>query len=389
MDLDFFRNLPPEITIDTLSRLPIRTIIRCRLVCKSWRNLIQTREFADSHLSKSASGIVITSGFSRYLEIYEFVDELDLESHELHYNPVTEFNCDNFIESFELQSSAKGLLFFGVVESEPSALHICNPLTREFIQLPNYEVVYSLPTLVNCGFGVSKITGQYKVVRIVHECICDPHTFKLLKYTNCVCHVYTLGTGTWRKIAPGAPFGSDWYSVGVFLNGSLYWLVTDFEGYNLISCFDLETEIFSTFPPPSLLKRERRPGGLELVALGDYLCVCDNTSDDEIVMWLMKECGDEKSWTKDFVVRISDSDFLRGYGGSCEIAYPIKVFKDGDILMVLSDLYIFYYSNKTKTTTPVYMLGVYEDIGGLKALLHSSSFLSLETSFPIENVRPF
>ncbi|KAL7156019.1 hypothetical protein ABFS83_03G114800 [Erythranthe nasuta] len=102
-------------------------------------------------------------------------------------------------------------------------------------------------------------------------------------------------------------------------------------------------------------------------------------------MWLMKECGDGKSWTKDFVVRKSDSDFLRG----CEIVYPIKVFKDGDILMVLSDLYIFYYSNKTKTTTPVYMLGVYEDIGGLKALLHSSSFLSLESSFPMENVRLF
>ncbi|KAL7156017.1 hypothetical protein ABFS83_03G114800 [Erythranthe nasuta] len=99
----------------------------------------------------------------------------------------------------------------------------------------------------------------------------------------------------------------------------------------------------------------------------------------------MKECGDGKSWTKDFVVRKSDSDFLRG----CEIVYPIKVFKDGDILMVLSDLYIFYYSNKTKTTTPVYMLGVYEDIGGLKALLHSSSFLSLESSFPMENVRLF
>ncbi|KAL8059798.1 hypothetical protein ABFX02_03G110300 [Erythranthe guttata] len=383
MNIDFFRYLPLEIIIEILSRLPIRTIVTCKSVCKTWRNLIQTRAFVDSHLSKSSSGVV-TCKISRYFKIFEFVDELDLDHHNRHYIPVTEFRCNKFMESSQLEGSANGLLFLRSIIN-CNNLYICNPITREYIQLPYAGIFSSFSVLVTYGFGVSKITGRYKVVRVLQECILHPDTMGVVRITKCVCHVHTIGTGIWRSIAPSAMLEHDCFSTAVFINGSLHWLVTDLQkGFKSISCFDLETEIFSTFSPPRLMGRSENRTEFRLVSLGEYLCVCDNTREDEIVIWLMKEYGDEKSWTRGFVVR-KTLEFLRGNFELPNFVCPIKVFKNGDMLMAWFQLYMVHYSHKTKDTTRIDVFGPYEYDNDI--LLHTSSFLSLKSCFPIENVR--
>ncbi|KAI3464427.1 hypothetical protein Pfo_021090 [Paulownia fortunei] len=252
----------------------VRTIISFKCVCKSWLNLLETHKFAKSRLSKSVPRLVIYQS-DRYLKIFEFEDELNLEHHELHYNPVTEFDSRAFIS---LPHAAIG------IEGSANGLHSWN-----------------------------------------------------------------------RIIAPGAPLEYNCRSIGAFLNGNLHWLVADLKCSYWISCFDLETELFSTFSPPPPLRRSGRfLGGL--VACGECLCLYDNTSDDEIVFWLMKEYGVEKSWTKEFVIsKIPDLA-----GESYEVVYPIKVFKDGDIWMSWEDSCLFYY-NKTKL---ILRIDMYETMNG-------------------------
>ncbi|KAL7156004.1 hypothetical protein ABFS83_03G113600 [Erythranthe nasuta] len=378
--------LPPEITINILSRLPVRTVITCKLVCKSWLELLETHEFAKSHLSKSVPGLVVYQ-YDNYIKTFEFEDdELDLERHGLHYNQVTKLDRRAFITSphaaIGIQGSSNGCLFLREINTQPNALYICNPTTREYIELPNEGFVYRYPTMVTYGFGVSKITGQYKVVNVYHECERDPHMQVLLRIPKSFCRVYTLGTGKWRSVSPSAPLVYNCRSIGAFLNGNLHWLISDLTGSSWISCFDLETEIFSTFlPPPPLRSSGGFLGGL--VNLGGDLCLCDNSSDDEIVIWLMKEYGDEKSWKKEFVIsKRPDFD-----GESYEVVYPIKVFKDGDILMSWQDFHLFYYSNKTRTVGIIDMLEFGNS--GIDSMLYTSSFLSLESCFPMENVRSF
>lgn len=215
------------------------------------------------------------------------------------------------------------------------------------------------------------MTRQHKVVRVHHECIRDPQTHALLSIPNSVCKVYTHGNSLAYSCR----------SIGAFLNGNLHWLVSDLKGSRWISCFDIEMETFSAFSPPLVLPgRERLLEGL--VALGDCLCICDNTSEDEIVIWSMKEYGNEKSWTKEFVIS-KIPDFA---GESYEVVYPIKVFEDGDILMIWDDLYLFYYSNKTKTAAKIDMWGL-KNAGRMDAMLHTStSFMSLK-SLVMENVK--
>ncbi|KAL2231923.1 F-box protein At3g07870-like [Sesamum indicum] len=388
MSQEFFTYLPSELIINILSRLPIRTIISCKSVCKSWLNLLDTPEFAKSHLSISVPGLILYESrrHLEYLEIFEFEDELDLEAHELHYNPVTEISSREFINEehpgLGIQGSANGLVCFRKIGQHPETVYVCNPITRDYIQLPTPGTIWHYPTIVTYGFGASKTSGQHKVVRIYHECRRDPDNHKLLGIPKSECWVYTLGTGSWRRIAPGPKLEYNCRSTGAFLNGNLHWLVTDLEGSDWISCLDLETEVFSTLsPPPDIPERRGFLG--DLTVLGDCLCMCDNTSDDEIVIWLMKEYGVEKSWTKEFVI----SKVPNYAGESYEVVYPIKIFKDGDILMAWQDFYLFYHSLKNKTTANVDIPKLHTTYNK-EAMLHTPTFLSLR-SFAMENVCSF
>ncbi|KAL0314221.1 UNVERIFIED_CONTAM: hypothetical protein Sangu_2266500 [Sesamum angustifolium] len=97
----------------------------------------------------------------------------------------------------------------------------------------------------------------------------------------------------------------------------------------------------------------------------------------------MKEYGVEKSWTKEFVIRK-----LPDYAGeSYEVVYPIKIFKDGDIMMAWDDFHLFYHSIKNKTTASVDIAAL-QTAGCIAAMLHTPTFLSLK-SFAMENVRSF
>ncbi|CAI9303940.1 unnamed protein product [Lactuca saligna] len=52
-------NLPVELMVDILSRLPVKTIIHCKCVSKKWLDLISDSYFANLHLHKSPSSLMI------------------------------------------------------------------------------------------------------------------------------------------------------------------------------------------------------------------------------------------------------------------------------------------------------------------------------------------
>lgn len=165
------------------------------------------------------------------------------------------------------------------------------------------------------------------------------------------------------------------------MNGKLHWLVFDLNGFLSIYIFDLETEVFSSFvsPPPS--EPDYR-GGLSLRALEDCLCLCDDSAEEAVIIWLMKEYGDEKSWAKEFVIsKIQVVNIVDGY----TFFSPIKLLKDGEILMANAGLSLFYYSIKEKT---IWRIQHKPPAFTLHALTHTSTFLSLRT-FQMERVTLF
>ena len=93
----------------------------------------------------------------------------------------------------------------------------------------------------------------------------------------------------------------------------------------------------------------------------------------------MKEYGDEKTWTEEVLT----GDSLRGH--AVHHVCPIKVFKNGDILLECDRDKLFYY-NKTKTH---YEFFIQEDSDVyISTTGYSPSFLTLK-NFVTENVSSF
>ncbi|XP_042035027.1 F-box protein At3g07870-like [Salvia splendens] len=235
-------------------------------------------------------------------------------------------------------------------------LFIWNPLTRQYIELsrPKQSLSYNFNYKLCFGFGASQISGQYKVVCI--NCDGSAH------------HVYTLGTGAWRRVEAGAASGFRFYLDGrVVCNGNLHWTVYDSTRTLSICGFDVETECFNIFsaPPAAVDKRLI----VELGVLRDCLCV-SYVWKDEIYIWLMKEYRVEESWTFEYRLRYNAADFDFGACTGIKSVYPIKVFSDGDVLMLMAPRHIdydyrkkrlIYYSGKTGT---IEQLGlIYEHLG--------------------------
>ncbi|CAA3033251.1 F-box At3g07870-like, partial [Olea europaea subsp. europaea] len=260
---DGFFNLPSDIILNIFSRLPAPTILNCKLVRKKWLSLISTPEFVNLHLSRSSQGLVVFQQESMRAQedcrILEFEDDLD--HNDLHYVPVIKFELSELLgigRGATVQvGSINGLVCLRTFCHEYDALYVCYPITREYIAMPVLDWLVEFPSQVLYGFGLSRISGQYKVVRIFHECVLDPTTGALSSIPKSECHVYTLGTGSWRGIG-GVPFAYNCRSVGQFFNGNLHWVIEDLEGSELISCFDVEKETFQPFSSPFPGERHSR-----------------------------------------------------------------------------------------------------------------------------------
>ncbi|XP_047946979.1 putative F-box protein At4g09190 [Salvia hispanica] len=320
---DRFNDLPREITVDILSRLPARSIVRSKCVCKAWRDLVQSPEFGPWHARRAA----LSSGRLPTVEDLTFsnpnllfpefgpwharraalssgrlptVEDLTLpnpnflllgfiDDNEVLQKLPNGFVLSHIPNSFT-HSAVNGLLFMINLISAPE-LFICNPITREYVTFTLERDCWEYAF----GFGVSK-SGQHKLV--------------MISQSQNTCQVYTLGTGQWRSIAIGSQFEYDVEYEVAFVNGNLHWLVLHDSREAMISCLDLETELFTSFSCPGqrgyyqLLNFQY----FSLSDLGGLLCFSDDTYGDDpyeegIKIWCMKEYGDDKSWTLDYVIK--------------------------------------------------------------------------------------
>lgn len=114
------------------------------------------------------------------------------------------------------------------------------------------------------------------------------------------------------------------------MTGNLYWLDPEITA-SRFWCFDLETEVFTTFsapPPPPPCQSYRRTS----CVLKECLCLCDmslrSAGDAEIEVWLMSNrgIGKEGNWSKECVIR---EGFNRR---SFANLFPFKVLEDGLLL---------------------------------------------------------
>uniref|UniRef100_A0A2N9IFN9 F-box domain-containing protein n=1 Tax=Fagus sylvatica TaxID=28930 RepID=A0A2N9IFN9_FAGSY len=324
--------LPPEILIQSLSLLPIKSLITCTSVSKTWKSLIQNPTFISNHLhihlsnnnnhlllfrlcSKQLSEAIINFAIDEDETIK--IDEDETELYKLYWdnNNNEDFNeHTSFDFPFHGESSSR---VFNVIGTYNGLVCLAddfltyaynfilwNPCVRKFVKLPppNVSFITHGTFDASTGFGFDAKTNDYKVVRFV-----TLENAGELGESPPEVEVYSLAIGEWRMVTALAPIGAVLgRDTQAFINGALHWIaeeelpkLSDEDGY-------LEQPVISAY-------------GNSLALFYDI--------DRALNIWVMKEYDDASSWTKIFTYAVL------GFGYHVPTPRPIAFRRSGEVIL--------------------------------------------------------
>lgn len=405
-------DLPKHICQTVLLKLPPRSILICKCVCKTWHDLISDLEFAKMHFAQAEAYPLVRpwgpTRVSRTLYLVEHEDDFGLAikdySSDCDYGSLKFDQCHfrmnlakykiplrnaemvihrqdnvNLTHSrkhgtkrmpcikirpndhkYKVVNSCNGFLCL----SEPifnDPVVVCNPVTGEFMHLPQASKHENQKVTINCGIGFSPKANQYKVVRIFDQ------------GTSCplwMTEVHTLGSSSWKIIgtSPWSAYGQ--LAFPTYVEGALYWFYESFD-YVIVS-FALDNENFQPVPPLPFQRAQYR--NVSMGVLGDCLCVCDAYGIC-INVWVLKNHGAKKSWKKKITIKTDHFGF-DGERWPSGLYKPMKYFKDGGLLLFnYRTNALIYHHPKTHRFIFLKLRGIKSNFS---AISHVPSFISLK-----------
>ncbi|KAI3957194.1 hypothetical protein MKW92_016741 [Papaver armeniacum] len=393
--------LPDDAVLHILSKLPVKSIVRFRCVCKHWcYNLFKDPNLVKSHINRSIQNQNFT-----LLIYYNPVKESSTKGKKLSGNGIFTVNLagspsplsprkegdlhmikDPFKSKKDVvfYSSCNGLVLMNDPWSEEeSDIMLWNPSTAEIKQIPkpvdddDHPIAASSGSVKNCecshlfGLEYSGIDDDYKILRLE----------VFFSKRNGVCHgcevkVYTLRTNSWKTIP--YEFSYDLYlgSVNQMLfraSGALHWMQAPCASLPqgnesvpmAIVSFDVEHDIFKQVPLTSGLQEllisddpnksytaASRLGNFDgclSVILGNFFSIFKA---GEVSIWVMKEYGVRESWTK--MYSVTNHSMMRSMRYLKMVLWD---FIHGMLLFLKDDSKLVLYD-------PKHELAIDMDIGG-------------------------
>lgn len=237
--------------------------------------------------------------------------------------------------------------------SKPSELFLCNPLTREFVKIPDHPKMKAdrerlfksresrsifgkrLCELSLFGLGIDPTCKkQSKLVGFYCSNIHESSTYE--------CNVYTIGSNSWRSVGVTmfAPSGD-----AVIYNWTLYWLVGSYRPSSEapMLAFDLENEKCRLVSPPNIMDGNEAWFSSYITKLGEELS------------YVLEYCGETRIHVLEDDVKMVWS--LRYTLTSYPYIYGVSTVKvhgawPGDALFGISimDNGVYYYIPKDRMT---------------------------------------
>ncbi|KAG7946193.1 hypothetical protein I3843_14G026900 [Carya illinoinensis] len=286
--------IPDDMVLEILARLPLKSLLSFRRVCKSWNSIISSRYFFATHLK-----------YGPRRGYYLLYQTMLAQIHE----PSCTVVCDRTYDRISklklpfmharIVGSCNGLL---CVESlgDRGRLSLWNPSIARFKVLPapcllarGYSVTY--------GFTYVSEENDFKIVRI---------SYSEFSTTLPQAQVYTLSSNSWRSIDDPIPLKPDVqiYNIGCnhlpcpFIAGALHWIVRskgsceDYgSGNKKILSFDLRDEKFGKMALPSSYLYYH--DGWEYLGLFKGKLALFSFSNSRCGIWVMTDYGMAESWT--------------------------------------------------------------------------------------------
>ncbi|KAK3015961.1 hypothetical protein RJ639_007074 [Escallonia herrerae] len=297
-------NLPEDVVTEILLLLPVKSLLRCKSVCKSWYTLITKPSFTTAHLNCNAA-----LKRNDCILIKRFLQEsnksvLSILSNEISSDdqvPSTEIIIPHSNHFLQMLGPSNGIACL----TDHCDIILCNPSIRDFKVLPapsfNYpQGLYS--STIGAGFGFDPLSNEYKVIRIaeLHE---DDESWGY-KFHSVKVEIYNLSTNCWREIDAVVPFVWFFPCSELLFNGHFHWWADDDDhgGESMLS-FHITTEVFQQIGLPEICAF---PDGNERAFLilneSIALLLFNSSEQTSFDIWLMTEYGVAESWTKEFTI---------------------------------------------------------------------------------------
>ncbi|XP_026383246.1 F-box/kelch-repeat protein At3g06240-like [Papaver somniferum] len=173
MSTNILLSLPKEvITMEILSRLPVKSILRFRSVCKTFVHLFsdlgQDEEFVKLHLSNALNNNYLNIMLTGDNQIYS-VDYFDASSCKINAIEIDYPFKSHLIKEVHIWGSCNGLLCLGIKHMEDECICFWNPSTNEYKRIPTppeYIMPYGQESY---GFGYDCANDDYKLVSLMFE----------------------------------------------------------------------------------------------------------------------------------------------------------------------------------------------------------------------------
>ncbi|KAM7463028.1 hypothetical protein LguiA_031149 [Lonicera macranthoides] len=290
-------DLPSEILLHhVFLKLPVKSLSRCKCVCKAWNCVIRDPEFVKMHLLNQNHEKLLIATCTIKGSSHRHFYSVDYGAS--HRTVKLNLNFPAEARSTEILGSSNGLLCVGVgyrkrrsSSRKDDDLLIWNPSTGDSKLIPETDLhlPYSGSFLV--GFAYDTSINDGKIVRVTN------FNFKIpgQPITSQV-DIYSIKSNSWNTIKYDAPFslvGVRTCGRGYAVNGSIYWQVYYQSNFQILG-FNLRDSKFRHLQLPC----DFEPcDNTYLKELGGTFFILQNYFADRPVVWTMKEDQNEE-WIK-------------------------------------------------------------------------------------------
>ncbi|KAF7032873.1 hypothetical protein CFC21_044006 [Triticum aestivum] len=319
--------LPDEIAIwEILVRLPPKSLLRCRAVCRAWRSATSARDFLLAHHARQPA-LPIACGDENGGSRYYLAAQLQ---------PVARLD-----RAFCLCASCDGLLLLSEYSTATGdRFSICNPATRQYAPLPMRS------DFIPLGMYRHRPSGEYRI--LMHR----EAGFLAIDGQD-ACYIFALGS-----VQPPRNIGWPqvrFSGVPVLLHGSLHWhldkhryleehwhldkyryleehwhLDDHMSRSNIIVVFDTRTETFRKICAPVV------PDNNKLFEMDGMLGMSGFNDPGPIIdIWMMQDYENEV-WALKYRVELKNADHLLVQFGRFVEHWNVAVAScDGDVLVLV------------------------------------------------------
>ncbi|KAK1371541.1 hypothetical protein POM88_037633 [Heracleum sosnowskyi] len=338
-------DFPEEILSEIFKRLPVKYVLRCRAVQKSWYHLIKTPMFISLHSNHQIS---TAHNNPKYL----LFNDTSCHLYTLRSDDSLCRRYCAFVYPFNLPNEAwfvytNGLFCLSTMLNQQLAynsdIYLWNPLvgkSRIIPETPLSSFTYKETKWNALAFGFLPEVNDYVVIHIVKPKSTaepdspepeyydfDPYDSPYDHYPHSVkISVYSLNTNSWKEMSQDKVF-VDFIvdNESVFVNGTAFWVGYNADvDYQLIMYFNTKTNILGQVAVPNWVTRHyRQLEGPVILPFGQSIAYfvegdvddwddADDWDEDfrtsHLDMWVLKdEMIDEESWENKMSVKLGEN----------------------------------------------------------------------------------